>query len=145
MKALIDAAGRIAQIQAETFPVAAPFFWVDCEDSTDPRTQYFDGKEIAKILAQAETPRQTNERLTRSVQAYMDSAALKLGYSSICSACTYADEPAVQKFQKEGQALRAWRSAVWQAFYQILSQIQAEAVTPTESELIARLPNFVGP
>ena len=35
-RALIDPSGRIAQVEAVDFPVAAPFFWVDCPDGCTP-------------------------------------------------------------------------------------------------------------
>lgn len=53
-----------------------------------------------------------------AIQAHLDSVAQSWGYDDIRSACTYADEPAVPRFQDEGRALRAWRSLVWAAAWQ---------------------------
>lgn len=84
--------------------------------------------------------------LTARVQQHLDAAAKALGYDDIKSAVTYADEPAVPRFQAEGLALRAWRSQVWAACYAILAEVQAGARTvPTASALIAELPPFVAP
>ena len=41
-RALIDPSGRIAQVDAVDFPVAAPFFWVDCPDGCTPESWGYD-------------------------------------------------------------------------------------------------------
>lgn len=80
------------------------------------------------------------------VQLHLDAVARVYGYDSIASAVSYADEPAVPKFQLEGQALRAWRSLVWAACYDLLGQVQREERDePTADELIAALPAFEAP
>lgn len=92
------------------------------------------------------TPEEIRQNLTIAVSAHMNATAKTLGYSSIHTAVTYADEPAVPKFQAEGQALRAWRSLVWAQCYAILDEVNAGTrPIPTESELIALLPIFVPP
>jgi hypothetical protein len=78
-----------------------------------------------------------------AVQLHMDTAARSLGYDSIFSAVTYADEPSVPQFQTEGSALRAWRSIMWAQCYTIMAGVEAQTRTaPTISELIAELPAF---
>jgi len=75
------------------------------------------------------------------VQTHMDIAARQFGYDSVASAISYAEEPAVPKFQTEGQAFRAWRSLVWARCYEILEQVQnSERAIPTDEELINELP-----
>jgi len=87
---------------------------------------------------------QVQARLMDVVQAHLDSAAREKGYDSIFTAVTYADEPAVTKFQTEGRAMRKWRSLVWDACYQILADVQAGTRTiPTETDLIAELPTLI--
>lgn len=86
------------------------------------------------------------KRLQSRVQQYMDATARAMGYDDIFTAVTYAEEPAVPKFQAEGQALRAWRSLVWAACYELLAQVQGGVrEEPTEEELFAELPLFVAP
>lgn len=81
--------------------------------------------------------------LTAAVQAHLDTQARAMQYDSIYTACTYADEPAVPKFQTEGQALRAWRSNVWSACYQVLDAVAAGTQQmPTSADLISQLPAF---
>ena len=84
--------------------------------------------------------------LTQAVQQHLDTKAQSLGYDDIRSAATYADEPAVAKFQNEGRALRAWRSLLWAAAYSKLQRVNAglEPV-PTKEMLIASLPVFTPP
>ena len=80
------------------------------------------------------------------IQEFMDVKALKLGYDSIASAVTYADEPAVPKFQVEGQAFRKWRSEVWAFGYTLVATVQSgNGPTPTRDELLAQLPELVLP
>jgi hypothetical protein len=76
-----------------------------------------------------------------AVQAHMDAAAAARGYDDIKTAVTYADEPAVPRFQAEGQAFRAWRSIVWAHCYQVLDDVQAgRRAIPSAADLIAELP-----
>ena len=78
-----------------------------------------------------------------AVYAHMDAAAHALGYDDIRAAVTYADEPAVPKFQAEGRAFRAWRSLVWAHCYQVLDDVQAGLrPIPTAEDLIAELPEL---
>lgn len=84
--------------------------------------------------------------LTRVVQQHLDATAQSLGYDDIRSAATYADEPAVAKFQNEGRALRAWRSLVWAAAYDKMQRVKlgVEPV-PIAEVLVASLPAFTPP
>lgn len=84
--------------------------------------------------------------ITNAVQAHMDAAAHVRGYDDIKSAVTYADEPAVPKFQAEGQAFRAWRSLCWAKCYELLDEFKA-GTRPlmTADEVIAALPELTLP
>lgn len=82
------------------------------------------------------------------VQKRLDSHAAAMGYgdpnrpevSPILHAITYADEPAVPKFQAEGRALREWRSLYWAACWPILEAVRAgERGVPSPDELLAEL------
>lgn len=95
----------------------------------------------------AETHAQASVRLSRVVRKHVDGVAQSLGYSDMISAVSYADEPAVPKFQVQGAALRAWRSRVWAS---VSAAFAAVAITPpstmpTAAQLIASLPEFVAP
>ena len=80
------------------------------------------------------------------VQKHLDNAARTLRYDSIASAITYADEPAVMKFQAEGRAFREWRSLVWQACYAILDEVKTgDRGVPTDADLLDELPALVLP
>lgn len=93
----------------------------------------------------APTVEQLIEAMRVKIQAHMDGMAKSYGYDDIKAAVTYADEPAVPKFQSEGRAFRAWRSLVWDYAYKALADVQAgERPQPTPSELISELPEFKG-
>ena len=82
-------------------------------------------------------------QLTDAVQRLLDSKARELLYDSCLSVCSYIDT-GVAKFDAEGRAFRAWRSAVWAKGYEILAQVQAgQRAIPTEEQLIAELPKLV--
>lgn len=89
----------------------------------------------------APTPEKTRAARVAAVQSHLDATAQAAGYDNIHTACTYADEPAVAKFQAEGQAFRAWRSLVWAHCHQVLADVQAGVRgIPSAAELIAELP-----
>ena len=94
----------------------------------------------------AATPGQITASYAAAVQAHIDAAAVAAGYDDIKTAVTYADEPAVARFQSEGSALRAWRSLCWAYCYAQLAAVQAgERTQPTVEALIAELPQLVLP
>lgn len=93
-----------------------------------------------------ETPEQTKARLSRVLQALLDTTAQSQDFDNIFTAVTYADEPAVPRFQIQGAALRAWRSLVWAAGYAVMDAVLAgERPIPTEEELLAEMPVFAPP
>ena len=89
----------------------------------------------------APTAEQIRADRVAAVYAHLNTAAQALGYDDIRAAVTYADEPAVPKFQAEGRAFRAWRSLVWAHCYQVLDDVQAgRRPIPSAQDLIAELP-----
>ena len=98
--------------------------------------------EIEAAWAGVEAEQIKNGIIT-AVQSHMDATAQSSGYDDIKTACTYADEPAVPKFQSEGQTFRAWRSLVWAYCYAQLDAVTAgERTVPTADVLIAELPKL---
>lgn len=89
------------------------------------------------------SPASLQASLVSTVQGIMDTKAQGYGYDSVTTAVTYADEPAVPKFQSEGQAFRSWRSSVWAACYAYLAQVQAGTKAfPMAADLPGLLPKF---
>ena len=98
----------------------------------------------------ADPPPLTEEQEIRlyekAAQLHMDTAAREHGYDNIATAVSYAEEPAVTKFQREGKAFREWRSMVWSFCYDMLAKYKAGAIQkPTVEELVAALPVLVIP
>lgn len=98
----------------------------------------------------ADPPPLTEEQEIRlyemAVQSHMDTAAREHGYDNIATAVSYADEPAVTKFQREGKAFREWRSLVWAFCYDMLAKYKAGAIEkPTVEQLVAALPALAIP
>lgn len=76
-----------------------------------------------------------------TIQRHMDEAARAAGYDDIKAAVTYADEPAVPRFQAEGQAFRTWRSLCWAYGYEQLAAVEAGTrPQPTVAQFLAELP-----
>nr|WP_245454062.1 hypothetical protein [Aquabacter cavernae] len=79
------------------------------------------------------------------VQAHLDATAQERRYDSAQTAVSYRDDPNPQ-FAAEGEALFAWRSAVWTAALAILAEVEAGVrPIPSDAELIAELPAMVWP
>ena len=94
-------------------------------------------------LTQEEIEAKIQKQLTDAIQHVLDIKAQELNYDSCLSVCSYVDT-GVLKFDDEGRAFRAWRSAVWAKGYEILAEVQAgEREMPTEDELLALLPELV--
>jgi len=113
-------------------------------EPTDPNTgigwTYANGV-FSEPVPPVKTLEQTAKEFEVGIQAYLNATAKAAGYDNIYTACTYADEPSIAKFQTEGRALRAWRSAVWSYCYTALSGVQAQTRSvPTLAGLIAELP-----
>lgn len=82
----------------------------------------------------------------QAVQAKLDEAAKASGYDSIFTAISYADEPAVPRFQADGQAFRRWRSLVWDYAHTELNAVLAgEKPQPDMEAFLNGLPPLVLP
>lgn len=56
-------------------------------------------------------------RVEQAVRQRLDAVARAAGYDGMAAAVSYADEPAVLRYRREGRALRQWRSLMWDAAY----------------------------
>lgn len=87
------------------------------------------------------TEDQLKSLFEQAVQGKLDSAAQGRGYDSVSTAISYAEEPAVPKFQNDGKAFRAWRSLVWAYAYEQLAKVLAgEREQPTVEGFLLELP-----
>ena len=92
---------------------------------------------------QEEIAEQIQQEFTNAIQSYLDTKAQELNYDSCLSVCSYVDT-GVAKFDAEGKAFRAWRSAVWTKGYEILDKVLAgKRKLPTKEELISELPELI--
>jgi hypothetical protein len=66
-------------------------------------------------------------QLESAIQSQLDTLAQSWGYNDMATACTYVGDPCA-KFNAEATALRAWRSATWQAAESLDAQIMAGTV-----------------
>ena len=104
-----------------------------------------EGERVFVIKAIPEPTQEEKEQamvdgFARIVQDMLDEEARKLNYDSCLSVCSYYDT-GYEKFDVEGAAFRAWRSAVWVKAYAILDEVKAGTrEIPTEEELLAELP-----
>lgn len=77
--------------------------------------------------------------LMASVKAHLDAVARAAGYDDMATAVSYADEPAVPRYQADALALRAWRSLVWR---DALALMAAPFDLPDKTQLLGLLPPF---
>lgn len=74
---------------------------------------------------------------------HLNNKAIERGYLSIADAISYADEPAVSQFQREGQAFRAWRSLVWERINEYFDNLKTESTAIlSNDELLNMLPKL---
>lgn len=108
-----------------------------------PFVELFEAEKERQKPTVEELQARIQKQLTDAVQHVLDTKAQDLLYDNCLSVCSYIDT-GVAKFDAEGKAFRAWRSAVWAKGYEILAQVQSgERAIPTEEELIAELPELV--
>lgn len=103
--------------RVETPPVSGSDEWVVLPQDYHWQTWDFDhqaGEYKLKSSEQLQSEAEAIKKIAvNKVQKHLDSFAQTWGYDDIRSACTYAEEPSVLKFQNEGKLLRQWRSQVW--------------------------------
>ena len=135
MKYFKDLAGNVFAYDADQ--VAAGL-----ADDKTPMTP----EEVEAHINPPLTAAQEVELFRSAIQQHLDAAAVAAGYDDIKTAVTYAEEPAVPKFQIEGQAFREWRSLCWAHCYAVLDAVNAgERDIQTAEELIVELPTLVLP
>lgn len=94
------------------------------------------------VCKEPPTAEEIQLKLTQLVQIFMDVKVQERGYDSILSACSYVDT-GIERFDREGELCRVWRSAVWNKCYEILAEVQSgKRDVPTEEELIEMLPKL---
>lgn len=77
------------------------------------------------------------------IQRHLDTTANAYGYDTIVTMMSYAEEPAVPRYQIEGLAARAWRSLCWAKGEEIRAAVLAgERGRPTDAELVAAMPTL---
>lgn len=122
--------------------------WCNENNAYIEEIETVDGVRQFKIVAipeptKEEIEQRIQKQLTDAVQHVLDAKAQELFYDNCLSVCSYIDT-GVPKFDAEGKAFRAWRSAVWAKGYEILAQVQSgERGIPSEEELLAELPELV--
>ena len=78
----------------------------------------------------------TEQEYATAVQAHLDAAAQSLGYDSIHTAVSYAEDAEVPQYMADGRLFRRWRSRVWAKVF----ALQSTGASGTIDELIAALP-----
>lgn len=112
--------------------------------------QFWNGQEWAQrpvnvpvpLPTEEDTPEARTARAEAIVQNILDSLARSMGYDSALTAVSYAEEPAVPRFQQEGQRIRRLRSLMWGECYAILAEIKAGAPWLSDGAFIARMPTY---
>lgn len=78
-----------------------------------------------------------------AIQAHLDATAQSRGYDNMISACSYASGTH-PKFSVEGRDCLAWRSSVWEAAFQIMTDVRAGVrPLPSLQQVMTELPPMV--
>jgi hypothetical protein len=72
--------------------------------ATGPMVDVFEWQAVW-VLDQAAMLKAQVAEYSAAIQRWLDVAAQERGYDNVFTACTYAEEPAVPKFQAEGQSV----------------------------------------
>jgi len=97
-------------------------------------------------VIEPQTPENVRQAFVDAIQLHMDNTARHFGYDDIKSAVTYAEEPAVEKFQLEGRGFRTWRSVIWAYAYDQLEKVTSgQRSQPSIAEFLDELPELVIP
>ncbi|KSV64046.1 hypothetical protein N185_35350 [Sinorhizobium sp. GW3] len=82
---------------------------------------------------------------TVAIQHHLDAKARERQYDGIQTAITYRGDPNPQ-YHAEGEALFAWRSAVWTySTAELAKVLGGERARPNLEDFIGELPEFVWP
>jgi hypothetical protein len=112
---------------------------VEWPEGITPPTQAEVDAEVARITLERSLSRQ-QVALTNAIQAYIDAPAKAWGYDDAKSAVGYVGDD-YPRFNAEGLAIRAFRSACWQMADQVRAEVIAgERPAPSVAELLAILP-----
>lgn len=91
-----------------------------------------------------DNPQIVARRYESATQSMLDSKAQELGFDSILSAVSYAEEPADPDVQADAIRLRAWRSRVWKKARKIRVAVESESRTlPSVDDFLTELPQLV--
>lgn len=102
-----------------------------------------DGRAIQSwvIVPHVPTEAEITATFEQAIQSTLDAAAQVERYDNINTVISYAEEPAVRKFQEDGKRFRTWRSLVWAYAYEQLALVNSGGRTqPTVAEFLAGLP-----
>lgn len=115
----------------------------------DPESQVWRLKSLEVVHPPPPPP--TLAEITASIAAavteHLDVVAGAQGFKDIDDAVSYAEEPAVVRFQLYGRALRAWRSLTRAAGLELIAAIEGGRAEPPadRAALFALLPAFQPP
>lgn len=118
-------------------------FWQTINE-TDGLWTITEQAEIIKQPFPAPTVQETITAYMSAVQVHMDSKAREYGYDNLISVISYANEPIVTKYQKEGQGFSEWRSLCWAHCEQVHTDVENNVRTaPSHEQLIEELPELI--
>ena len=92
---------------------------------------------VLAALGHAPPPALRNAAAAAAIERWLDETAQALGYNNFIAAASYSAS-SVAPWQRQAQALAAWRDAVWQAAIALLDD--PARLPASEAALIALLP-----
>jgi hypothetical protein len=147
----IERGVRIADVANTDFPIAEPFYWVDCPDDMNASTHYFDEATSAfvEIPEVVEVPVELTQAelidtYEKALDNHLDSVAKADRWDSRFTFAARAAYP--NPWQQQAIAFGTWMDTCnVQAFALLQEVLAGETELPSIEDFIAGLPVFESP
>jgi hypothetical protein len=144
MKALI-AQGIVAQIEAQEFPVALPFFWVECDETAQTGWVY---NEVTQSVEPPPVPEKSEAEIMfeyqQAMQSHVNLTAMQRDYENGVACASYANSSNL-KWKAEAEAFIIWRDAIWSYAIAFYDEIQQTGILPDVETFISNAPEMTWP
>jgi len=135
---------KIKDVQAQMFPVAPAFEWVECPENCKLEWDY-DPENGFSEPQKEETQQQLIKRFRALIKNHLSAVATEKEYYNEADIVSYVTS-SIAAWKAQAQAFIAWRDQVWvYARQEILKIINGQRTTPSEAEFINELPQITWP
>lgn len=102
-------------------------------------------KDVLNEYELLQKQKQSENKIKKEVEYYMDCVVSEKDYTNMISACSYVNS-VNEQYSKEAKACIEWRDQIWSKIYQILDDAKKENKEyPKFSDLVKELPTITWP